>query len=384
ADGQKLAPSGAPVEWVEEPSYFFRLSAWQKPLLDFYEANPGFVLPLSRRNEVASFVKGGLQDLSVSRTSFRWGVPVPDDPAHIMYVWLDALTNYATAVGYPDFEGNELGRFWPADLHMVGKDILRFHAVYWPAFLMAAGLPLPHTIFAHGWLLFEQDKMSKSRGNIVQPDPIREVLGTDALRYFLLREIPFGQDGNFSFDALLTRYNSDLANDLGNLASRVLTMIGRYFHEEIPYPSPLAQRSHQDLHVVETAERVMTRYCECFDRLEFSTGLEAVWELIAAVNKYLVETEPWSLAEQHNSDDRARVATTLYTAAEALRVTTFLLAPVMPEAAGKIWRQLGLTTDLSSLSLETARSSPLRPVEKIGKVEPVFPRLLKEETLRKL
>ncbi|MBI4442375.1 MAG: methionine--tRNA ligase, partial [Acidobacteria bacterium] len=394
--GAACPECGRPTETVTEENYFFGLSAYQDRLLAYYDEHPEFIQPETRRNEVVSFVRAGLRDLSISRTTLKWGVALPKSPEgiqpaapspeHVFYVWFDALTGYLSGIGYGQTGTAEetFQRLWPPDLHLVGKEIVRFHAVYWPAFLLAAGLPLPRTIFAHGWLLFEQDKMSKSRGNIVQPDPIREVLGIDALRYFLLREIPFGQDGNFSFDALLNRYNSDLANDLGNLASRVLTMIGRYFHEEIPYPSPASQRTAQDQCVLETAEKAVACYGECFDRLEFSSGLEAVWELIGAVNKYLVETEPWSLAEKENGDGRARLGTILYTAAEALRVTTFLLLPVMPDAMGKIWRQLGITSDLYSLSLEAARNLTLRPGEKIGKVEPVFPRLQKEESLRRL
>ena len=393
--GAACPECGRPTETVTEENYFFRLSAFQDRLLAYYDEHPEFIQPETRRNEVVSFVRAGLRDLSISRTTLKWGVPVPKSqegketaptPEHVFYVWFDALTGYLSGIGYGQSgaAGEQFQRLWPPDLHLVGKEIVRFHAVYWPAFLLAAGLTLPRTIFAHGWLLFEQDKMSKSRGNIVQPDPIREVLGIDALRYFLLREIPFGQDGSFSFDALLNRYNSDLANDLGNLSSRVLTMIGRYFHKEIPYPSPAAQRTTEDHRVLEATEKAITCYCECFERLEFSSGLEAVWELVGVVNKYLVETEPWSLAEQETGEGRARLATILYTAAEALRVTTFLLSPVMPDAMGKIWRQLGVASDLFTLSLEDARSNPLRPAEKIGKVEPVFPRLSKEETLLKL
>lgn len=398
--GDPCPECGRPTETVTEENYFFKLSAFQDRLLAYYEEHPELIRPETRRNEVIAFVRSGLRDLSISRTTLKWGIPLPrleaqreegTEPAasalqHVFYVWFDALTGYLSGIGYGQggAEEERFRRLWPVDLHLVGKEILRFHAVYWPAFLMAAGLPVPRAIFAHGWLLFEEDKMSKSRGNIVQPQPVREVLGTDALRYFLLREIPFGQDGNFSFDALVSRYNSDLANDYGNLASRVLTMITRYFQREIPYPSALAQRADRDRQILETADRVIARYAACFDRLEFSSGLEAVWELIGAVNKYLVETEPWALAEQETSDDRSRLATILFTAAEALRIATALLAPVMPDATGRIWRQLGLSSDLSCLSFETMKTSLLPTGEKIGKVEPVFPRLPKEETVQKL
>ena len=394
--GDPCPECGRPTETVTEENYFFQLSALQDRLLAYYEEHPDFIRPETRRNEVISFVRSGLRDLSISRTTLKWGVPLPQGPEprsetapgpeHVFYVWFDALTGYLSGISYgEDGAAEELfHHLWPADLQLVGKEILRFHAVYWPAFLLAAGLPVPHTIFAHGWLLFEQDKMSKSRGNIVQSEPIREVLGADALRYFLLREIPFGQDGSFSFDALLHRYNSDLANDFGNLASRVLTMIGRYFNQEIPYPSPLVQRTEQDRQILDFAAQTISRYVSCFDQLDFSVGLEAIWELIGVVNKYLVETEPWTLAERNTGDDRARLATILYTAAEALRVTTALLAPVMPQTTARIWQQMGLTSDLSSLTLEEVRSSHLPVGEKIGKVEAVFPRLQKEETLQKL
>ena len=381
---------GRPTETVTEENYFFRLSSFQDRLLAFYEEHPDFICPESRRNEVIAFVRGGLRDLSISRTTLKWGISLPrtaeDEAEHVFYVWFDALTGYLSGIGYGDADeaGEPFNRLWPADLHIVGKEILRFHAVYWPAFLMAAGLPIPHSIFAHGWLLFEEDKMSKSRGNIVQAEPIREVLGTDALRYFLLREIPFGQDGNFSFDALIGRYNSDLANGFGNLASRILTMIGRYFNGEIPYPSVLAQRVAQDREISDLCEKTISRYCDCMERYEFSTALETVWELIAAVNKYLVETEPWALAEEEKDDARARLATVLYTSVEALRVATQLLSPIMPETTARIWRQMGQSSELSSLSIQTVRESPLQVGDKIDKVEPVFPRMEKEPTVRKL
>jgi methionyl-tRNA synthetase len=382
-----------PCQWTEEENLFFRLSSYQESLLRLYEENPDFVQPETRRNEVTSFVRGGLRDLSISRTTIKWGIPVPktaDDPGsgadHVFYVWLDALTGYMSGIGLGQggSQGERFAKLWPADLHIVGKEIVRFHAVYWPAFLMAAELPLPRAIFAHGWLLFDEGKMSKSRGNIVRADPAREVLGVDALRYFLLREIPFGQDGNFSYDALITRYNSDLANDLGNLASRVLAMIGRYFAGEIPYPSPLPQRLPQDRSIPEMLPEVLRRYSDSMERFEFAAALDAVWELIAAVNKYLVETEPWRLAESNTDNDRSRLATILYASANALRFATALLSPIMPVATAKIWRQLGQTTDLSTVVLEGLSQASLAVGEKIGKVEPVFPRLVKEETLQKL
>ena len=388
--GDPCPECGSPTETITEENYFFRLSAFQDRLLAYYQEHPDFIRPETRRNEVIAFVRGGLKDLSISRTTLKWGIPLPKSPGeeanHVFYVWFDALTGYLSGIGYGQGEKAEesFHRLWPADLQIVGKEIVRFHAVYWPAFLMAAGLPVSHTLFAHGWLLFEEGKMSKSRGNVVAAEPIRQVLGADALRYFLLREIPFGQDGNFSFDALIGRYNSDLANDFGNLASRILTMIGRYFDGEMPYPSAQAQRSAQDREILALADKVISSYSDCLDRLEFSGGLEAVWGLIAAVNKYLVEMEPWALAEQGTGEARSRLATVLYISAEALRVATQLLVPVMPDATAKIWRQLGQPTDVSSLSLASVRQSPLATGEKIGKVEPVFPRMEKEPTIRKL
>jgi methionyl-tRNA synthetase len=380
-----------PCQWTEEENLFFRLSAYQDALLDHYERHPEFLRPETRRNEVASFVRSGLRDLSISRTTIQWGIPVPPSEGawgvnHVFYVWLDALMGYMSGIGFGQAGkvGERFARLWPADLHLVGKEIVRFHAVYWPAFLMAADLPLPRSIFGHGWLLFEESKMSKSKGNIVRPDAIREVLGVDPLRYFLLREVPFGQDGSFSFDALVSRYNSDLANDLGNLASRVLTMISRYFNQEIPYPQPLPQRSAPDRRIPELAARVVERYRSAMEQMDFSTALATLWELVAAVNKYLVDTEPWTLAERNTDADRSHLATILYTAADSLRLVTALLAPVMPEATEKIWHQLGQTSDLSSLTLDGLTGSALPVGEKIGKVEPVFPRVGKEETIQKM
>ena len=275
-----MAPTGAPVEWVEEPSYFFRLSAWQEPLLRFYDEHPDFVAPPTRRNEVISFVKGGLQDLSVSRTSFRWGIPVPDDPDHVMYVWLDALTNYMTALGYPDTRRRPaIATFWPADLHMVGKDILRFHAVYWPAFLMAAGLEPPRRVFAHGWWTIEGQKMSKSLGNVIDPLQLVDDYGLDQVRYFLLREVPFGNDGDFSRSAMVNRMNGDLANDFGNLVQRVLSMINRNCDGRLPEPgaltaTPTRRCSRRPARLLEQVRAAMAEQA-------FHQALEAICEVVA-------------------------------------------------------------------------------------------------------
>jgi methionyl-tRNA synthetase len=342
-------------------------------LLNLYAGQPDFIRPETRRNEVISFVRSGLRDLSISRSTFSWGIPVPDDPKHVIYVWMDALSNYITALGYGSADTNLYDQFWPADVHMIGKEIVRFHCVYWPAFLMAAGLPLPKGIVAHGWLLFEENKMSKSRGNIVRSETILDVLGGDALRYFLLREIVFGQDGSFSFDALVQRYNAELANGLGNLASRVLTMITRYFRGEVPYPSAAVARQASDDAIANSASGVITEYGSLFDQYQFSRALEAAWGLVAAVDKYIVENEPWALGEKQDEQSRARLATVLYTSAEALRIVTALAHPVIPEATAKIWAQLGLG-DIGRFDLSKLKWGQLELGTKLGKVEPVFPR----------
>ncbi|MGC1224425.1 MAG: methionine--tRNA ligase, partial [Candidatus Sulfotelmatobacter sp.] len=373
--GDPCPTCGRITETVKEENYFFKLSEFRDRLLALY-ANPEFIRPEARRNEVISFVRSGLRDLSISRSTFTWGIPVPDDPKHVIYVWLDALANYITAIGYGSSHAGAqeaFKKFWPADVQMIGKEIVRFHCVYWPAFLMAAGLPVPKTIVAHGWLLFEESKMSKSRGNIVRTETILEVLGADALRYFLLREVVFGQDGSFSFDALVQRYNSDLANGLGNLASRTLTMINRYFKGEVPYPSRGASRTAADDAIAETARKTIREFGTLFDQFQFSRALEAAWALVAAVDKYIVENEPWALGEKQDEDSRSRLATVLYTAAEALRIATALAYPVVPDAAAKIWLQLGLG-DIKKLALSELAWGQLPLGTKLGEVQPVFPR----------
>jgi methionyl-tRNA synthetase len=371
--GAPCPECGRPTETVKEENYFFKLSAFQDKLLQLYTEQPDFIRPETRRNEVMSFVRSGLRDLSISRSTFSWGIPVPDDPKHVIYVWLDALANYITALGYGSPDTKLYDKFWPADLQMIGKEIVRFHCVYWPAFLMAAGLPLPKGIMAHGWLLFEENKMSKSRGNIVRAETILDVLGTDALRYFLLREIVFGQDGSFSFDALVQRYNSDLANGLGNLASRTLTMITRYFRAEVPYPSQKAAHKDADDAIAETARKVIAEYNTLFDQYQFSRALETAWGLVAAVDKYIVENEPWALGEKKDEESLARLATVLYTSAEALRIVTALAHPVIPDATAKIWAQLGIG-DIKKFPLAEIKWGQLKLGTKLGKVEPVFPR----------
>jgi methionyl-tRNA synthetase len=373
--GDPCPTCGRITETVHEENYFFKLSAFQDKLLSLY-ANPEFVRPETRRNEVISFVRSGLRDLSISRSTFSWGIPVPDDPKHVIYVWLDALANYITAIGYGSSHAaaqEAFKKFWPADVQMIGKEIVRFHCVYWPAFLIAAGLPVPKAIVAHGWLLFEESKMSKSRGNIVRTETILDVLGADALRYFLLREVVFGQDGSFSFDALVQRYNSDLANGLGNLASRTLTMINRYFKGEVPYPSHAAARITEDDAIADAARKTIREFGTLFDQFQFSRALESAWALVAAVDKYIVENEPWSLGEKHDEDSRSRLATVLYTSAEALRIATALAHPVIPEATAKIWAQMGLG-DIKKVALSELAWGQLRLGTKLGEVQPVFPR----------
>ncbi len=374
--GAPCPECGRPTETVSEENYYFKLSAFADKLLAHYQQEPGFIRPDTRRNEVIAFVKGGLRDLSISRSTFKWGIPVPGDPKHVMYVWLDALSNYCTAVGLggkEEAEQKSFEKYWPADVHMIGKEIIRFHCVYWPAFLMAAGLPLPKSVVAHGWLLFEENKMSKSRGNIVRAETVIDVLGNDALRYFLLREVVFGQDGAFSFDALVQRYNSDLANDLGNLASRTLTMINRYFNGSVPYPSPTVARRAADNVIKEHALNAIQEFSQHFDEFQFSRALEAAWTLVGAVNKYLVDEEPWIVAEKEGEENKARLATILYTAAEALRIVTALAHPVLPESTAKIWAQLGLG-EISKFNLAELKWAQLPLGGKLGKVEPVFPR----------
>ena len=371
--GDKCPDCGRITETVHEENYYFKLSAFQDKLIELYTKQPDFIRPETRRNEVLSFVSGGLRDLSISRSTFSWGIPVPDDPKHVVYVWLDALANYITALGYGSADESKYEKYWPADVHMIGKEIVRFHCVYWPAFLMAAGLPLPRGITAHGWLLFEENKMSKSRGNIVRAETIVDVLGTDALRYFLLREVVFGQDGSFSFDALVQRYNSDLANGLGNLASRTLTMITRYFKGEVPYPSPTAH-SLADGVVREIADTTMAECGTLFTEYKFSAALESIWvRLITAVDKYIVENAPWKLGELQDEQSRARLATVLYTSAEALRIVTALAHPVMPDATAKIWAQLGLG-EIRKFDLTQLRWGQLQAGTKLGEVQAVFPR----------
>lgn len=370
-DGKKLAPSGAEVRWVEEPSYFFRLSQWGDRLLEFYEANPDFIAPETRRNEVVSFVRSGLKDLSISRTTFDWGVPVPDDPDHVMYVWLDALTNYITAIGYPDTQSDLYRGFWPADLHMIGKDILRFHAVFWPAFLMSAGLETPRRVFAHGWLLNRGEKMSKSLGNVVSPYDLKERYGLDQTRYFLLREVPFGSDGYISHESMVGRINGDLANDLGNLSQRVLSMIAKNCAASVPTPGAFTEADEALLASAGGLRDVVAGH---FDVQAFHRGLEAIWAVIGDANRYVDDQAPWVLRKT----DPERMATVLYVLAETVRHVAILTQPVMPDAMARMLDQLGVAEaarDFASLG----RAGALVPGTALPKPSGVFPRFVEAE-----
>ncbi|HEX6495482.1 MAG TPA: methionine--tRNA ligase [Acidobacteriaceae bacterium] len=380
--GEPCPDCGRITETVTEENYFFKLSAFERKLLELYEQQPDFIRPETRRNEVISFVRSGLRDLSISRTSFSWGIPVPGDEKHVVYVWMDALANYITALGWGSEDDSQYKRFWAGDdlaangapLHIIGKEISRFHCVYWPAFLMAAGLPLPRSIFAHGWLLFDQNKMSKSRGNVVRPETIHDVLGNDAMRYFLLREVVFGQDGNFTFDALVQRYNADLANGYGNLVSRTLAMITRYFGGVVPEGTADAQ-------VREAAEGTTTTFRERMDDFDFSRALEALWQFVGTVDGYITATTPWKLGALEDETSRRRLGDILYTCAEAIRIITALVAPVLPEAAAKVWQQLGLG-DIAQADLKNIAWGTLKPGTKLGEPAPLFPRAEKDAVTR--
>jgi methionyl-tRNA synthetase len=365
------APSGAEVEWLEEENYFFRLSAWQQPLLAHYEANPDCVAPRGRRNEVISFVKGGLRDLSISRTSLTWGVPVPGHPGHVVYVWLDALINYLTAAGYPDIESNAFSSLWPADLHVVGKDILRFHAVYWPAFLMAAGLAPPRRVFAHGWWTVEGEKMSKSLGNFIPPGQLVDSYGVDAVRYFMLRDLPFGNDGDFSHRAVVGRLNGDLANDLGNLAQRVLVMINRDCGAAVPEPGAPVAADRALLGTVQDLLRII--------RIHMSEqaphlALEAIWRVVGEANRYVDEQAPWVLRRS----DPPRMQAVLYALAETIRHLAILLQPFIPTSAGRLLDQLSVGRERRGFT--ALAQAPLVPGTPLPKPEGIFPRFVEAST----
>ncbi|MEM8833988.1 MAG: methionine--tRNA ligase [Pseudomonadota bacterium] len=364
----KLAPSGAPVEWVEEDSYFFRLSAYAEKLLQLYNDHPEFIEPESRRNEIVSFVKGGLQDISISRTNFSWGVPVPDNDKHVMYVWLDALTNYITGIGYPDTDSQSFKDFWPADYHVIGKDIIRFHCVYWPAFLMAAGLPMPKKVFAHGFINVNGQKMSKSVGNVIAPQDLIDAYGLDQTRYILMREVPHGQDGNFSHEYAIQRLNSDLANGLGNLAQRTLSMIYKNCDGKIPEQSTLTNDDKALLNHANTA--LYPSIEEEGGKMRFHRMLEAIWRLVIDANGYVDAQAPWNLAKE----DPERMKTVLYVLAEVVRVLGISIQSVTPEAAAKILDQLKIPED-QRLFAHMAADYALETGTEIDKPEGVFPRL---------
>jgi methionyl-tRNA synthetase len=366
----RIGPNGTPVEWVEEESYFFRLSAYQGKLLELYASDPNYVLPRERFNEVMSFVKGGLKDLSISRTTFDWGVRVPGNPRHVMYVWVDALTNYLTAVDYPDVDSEKFRRYWPADLHVIGKDIVRFHAVYWPAFLISAGVAVPKRIYSHGFLFNRGEKMSKSVGNVIDPFDLVKAYGADPLRYFFLREVPFGQDGNYSHEAIINRINADLANDLGNLAQRSLTMVARQFGGALPKPGSF---SAADETILAAADAMLAKAREFMTTQQLHQVLNTVWAAVADANRYFAGEAPWALAKT----DPARQATVLYVTAEVLRQVAILCQPFMPESAGKLLDLLAIPADRRSFADFSTR---IAAGATLPAPSPVFPRYIEPAT----
>jgi len=366
SDGVRVGPQGTPVEWTEEKTYFFKLSAYGEKLLAHYRAHPDFILPETRKNEIVSFVKSGLDDLSISRTTLTWGVPVPGAPGHVMYVWVDALTNYLTGIGYPDPQSDSFQRYWPADLHVIGKDIVRFHAVYWPAFLMSAGIAPPKRILGHGFLFNRGEKMSKSVGNVVDPFELADAYGVDALRYFFLREVPFGQDGNYGHQAIVNRTNADLANDLGNLAQRSLTMIAKNCEAKVPKPGKLAAADEK---LLAAADALIGEARSAMKTQQLHQVLHAVWQVVAEANRYFAAAAPWALAKS----DPARMATVLWTTAEVTRQIAILAQPFVPAGAGKLLDLLGVPEkerDFSALG----KPGRLKAGTSLPPPSPVFPR----------
>ncbi|OBK22042.1 methionine--tRNA ligase [Mycobacterium asiaticum] len=368
-DGSRIAvETGTPVTWTEEQTYFFRLSSYADKLLAHYQANPDFIAPETRRNEVVSFVSGGLDNLSISRTSFDWGVQVPGHPDHIMYVWVDALTNYLTGAGFPDSDSELFRDYWPADLHMIGKDIIRFHAVYWPAFLMSAGIDLPRRVFAHGFLHNRGEKMSKSVGNIVDPVALVDTFGVDQVRYFVLREIPFGQDGSYSDESIITRINTDLANELGNLAQRSLSMVAKNLDGVVPEPGEFIDA---DAELLATADGLLNRVRAHFDRQALHLALEAIWLMLGDANKYFSAQQPWVLRKSESPADQDRFRTTLYVTCEVVRIAALLVIPVMPDSAGKMLDLLGQSQQRRTFAAVGTR---LAPGTELPSPTGVFPR----------
>jgi methionyl-tRNA synthetase len=370
-EGTKLSPHGSPVEWVEEETYFFKLSAYQDKLLAHYEANADFIGPETRRNEVASFVKGGLQDLSISRTTFDWGIKVPGADDHIMYVWIDALTNYITGVGFPDEESAQFKAYWPADVHVIGKDIIRFHSVYWPAFLMSADVALPKRVFAHGFLFNRGEKMSKSVGNVIDPFTMAEHYGVDQMRYFFMREVPFGQDGNYSHEAIVARINADLANDFGNLAQRSLSMIAKNCDNKTPDCGPL---SEADKAILSLADGVVSDVREMMDRQAIHRALEAIWSVVAEANRYFAGEEPWALKKS----DPDRMATVLYVTAEVVRQVAILTQPFMPQSSGRMLDSLAVAQDKRAVA-DLGEEGRLTSGATLPPPSPIFPRYVEAE-----
>jgi methionyl-tRNA synthetase len=368
ADGIRREPLGSPVEWTEEQTYFFRLSAYQDRLLDLYQSVPDFVLPRERLNEVASFVKSGLQDLSISRTTFDWGIKVPGAPGHVMYVWIDALTNYITAAGYPDVASDRFKRYWPANLHVIGKDIVRFHAVYWPAFLMSAGVAVPQRVFSHGFLLNRGEKMSKSVGNVVDPFAMASQYGVDQVRYFFMREMSFGQDGSYNHEAIVARINADLANDLGNLAQRSLSMISKQYEGALPEPGAF---SDNDKTILAHADGMIGLARAAMSTQQIHHWLNAVWAVVAEANRYFAGEAPWALAKT----DPPRQRTVLYVTAEVIRQIAILTQPVMPESSAKLLDSLGIAADARDFAALDG-ATRIKAGAKLPAPAAVFPRYI--------
>ena len=371
AEGVRIGPQGTPVEWTEEETYFFKLSAYQDRLLDLYNSQENFISPSTKRNEILRFVEGGLRDLSISRTTFDWGIEVPGDEGHIMYVWVDALTNYLTGVGFPDEGSESFKKYWPCDAHIIGKDILRFHSVYWPAFLMSAGIELPKRVFAHGFLLSQGEKMAKSLGNVVSPDDMVSLYGVDQVRYFFLREVPFGNDGNYSHEVIVNRINADLANDLGNLASRSISMIVKNLDGELKAPGNLTA---DDEAILALADEAYGQAQAAIDDIQPHKAVEAIWRVVSEANKYFAASEPWALKKT----DPSRMATVLYVTAEVIRQVAILAQPFVPEGAGKLLdllKQDEGARDFAALG-EAGR---LKPGLLFEKPAPIFPRFVEEE-----